>query len=240
MFQRPQISKGAHTLTLLHVEPDVAWREAICRVCAEIDSINYCGYCFTAHQAIDACRALMPDIVLLELALPDFDIFTAIETLTKEPSYPQVAILTTRCDDVSVHLIDMLNIRSYLWKTPHYENDLKCAFNALSAGKIYLPSEVVKARNTLRSSSNAFFKILSKTEQSLVPYFGKGVSDEAIAVEFNMNVLTVRWHRRRILAPLGLHRSIDLIQWAHDKGFVHDMLPSPPCMFESPPHEESA
>jgi DNA-binding NarL/FixJ family response regulator len=226
----PKVTVEVVTLSVLHAETDFAWQDVVDRELGKLDFIKRCGTCRTWSRASELCASIRPDILLLDLSLPGGDPRSAIRSL--ERSFPKMktVILTNRCDDVSLHLIDELGLKRYLWKTPRFAEQLVDAITASANDSTYYPPEVTAARAAFRQSSKSYFKILSKTEQDLLPFFGNGDSDELIAEELGLKVLTVRWHRRRILARLGLHRSIDLIQWTHKTGFARDELPSPPCI----------
>ena len=62
--------------------------------------------------------------------------------------------------------------------------------------------------------------MLTDHEVGLLCFLGRGETDMEIAVRLGLSQLTVKWHRRHIMAKLGLNRTVDLMRWARDKGFV--------------------
>ncbi len=54
----------------------------------------------------------------------------------------------------------------------------------------------------------------------MIPYFGRGFTDAEIATLFGFTEHAARSHRQRIMQKLGLHRSIDLMQWAIRMGLA--------------------
>lgn len=164
---------------------------------------------------------LRPDIILLDLRLPDMDGFTVVERLPERRPATRVLILSARNDAVTIFRARDPRVHGFLWKTGDVKARLAAALEQLAAGHRYFPDEVRRAWTTQRADPAAFFKILSARELELMPYFARGWDDAEIARELGLSVLTVKSHRQHAMAKVGVHRTPQLIHWAIRLGFGH-------------------
>ncbi len=206
--------------SVLHIEDDTFWSSMVAQILAE----KLPGAKIHSEQkgldGIATARATRADLVLLDMSLPDIDGFEVADQLGKIPAPPPVILLSSRIDDAALYRAGLAPCCGFIAKNNQIENNLVLALEAIANGlPVYSPEARLAVRQ-MRSSPDAFYKILSLTELALMPYFGLGASDDEIAAEFDGNALTIRNHRRRIMAKLGLHRSISLIHWAIERGFV--------------------
>ncbi|OHE88798.1 MAG: hypothetical protein A3G75_01835 [Verrucomicrobia bacterium RIFCSPLOWO2_12_FULL_64_8] len=124
-----------------------------------------------------------------------------------------------RDDDVVLFRIGTSKLAGLIWKSNCSGGHFHSAFSSVIAGRNYFPQEVDDAVHRLRASPDAFFKILSEREIRLLDDFVVGHSDQEIAAKRGFSPETVHSHRQHIMAKLGLHPTLDLVEWAKDRGF---------------------
>lgn len=217
-------------LTAVQVDPDIAWRKLTSEAIYEFGGMSLGEACASGSDCLDLCDKLKPDVVIIELLLPDMDGFDLIDRLRSAHITSKMVLLTNRCDEVALYRAEYSNIEHFVWKVPGFNSSFRDCLSAITENRPFFSREIIAERRRLHSSSIAFFKILSRTEQELLPYFGRGMSDGEIAELIHARPLTIKWHRRRILSRLGLHRTADLILWVQKKGFIVPQLPAPPCL----------
>lgn len=206
--------------SVLHIEDDSFWSSIVARFLAEKLPRATIHSRRTGREGIDAARETKPDLVLLDLSLPDFDGFEVADRLGEIESPPLVVMLSGRIDDASLYRAGLPPCCGFLMKNDEIENSLVQALEAIEQGlPAFSPAARIAIRQ-MRASPDAFYKILSLKELALMPYFGLGESDDEIAAELGGNPLTIRNHRRRIMEKLGFHRSTSLMHWAIARGFV--------------------
>ncbi len=173
-----------------------------------------------AATALSRAESLQPDVVLLDVVLPDGDGLAVARTLSAMKTPPRIVLLSVRRDDVVLQAASSAHIAALLWKTGDVLDKLPEAIRTVTAGGKYHPPEVREALRKFRADPQAYFKILSDRELELLPRFGEGLSDEEVATLFGLSIHTVKSHRQNILTKLGLHSTARLIHWAIMRGFV--------------------
>ncbi len=94
------------------------------------------------------------------------------------------------------------------------------AINAVASGSTYFSQTVRVQFRAQRLSVQKYLKTLSRTELTLLPLFGKGLSDEQIGEHRKISAATAQTHRRNIMNKLSLRSSIDLVRHSLENGFV--------------------
>lgn len=208
------------TITLLHIEADPLWCGLVEAVASVLPRVIRFLPARNGTQGLAIARSQRPDIVLLDLQLPDFDGFALSRQLAGLPMPAQTVLLSGRTDDVALHLASQPHIAGLLWKTADAPRFLPEALSAVAEGRKYFTPAVSAALRRFRADPAAYYKILSDRELEMIPYFGHALTDGEIAARLSINLFTVRSHRQRIMQKLGVHRGIDLIHWAIRTGLV--------------------
>ena len=217
-------------LTLFHIEPDLAAAEMLRDRIVQSMNLQYLGAAATGAQGMAACRDLEPDLVLIELQLRDMDGFDLIDDLAQLAKKPRVILFTVRTDEFMLYLSQFVAISGIVWKTGGGLGDLFAAIAEVGAGGSFFPPEYKRAARDLEAHGDAFFKVLTKKEQELIPHFGRGATDEAIARHFEVKPGTIHAQRQSVMGKLNLHRREDLMRWALEKGFIHIPSSAAPCV----------
>lgn len=217
-------------LKLLHVEADHFWSMAIVDAVRSWTEACEVGVAKSGVEALARCRALAPDFVLFDAALPDMDGFDMAHELSRMAAPPRLLLFTERCDDALLYGLSRSPADGVIWKIASAAAQLRAALAAILAGRKFFSPETQEAMRRLRCSPDAYFKILSEREIDLVRRFGRGEPLKQIAADLNLCPSTVKWHRAQIMGRLGLHRTVDLMRWAEVRGLVEHLRPAPPCV----------
>jgi two-component system secretion response regulator SsrB len=217
---------------IYHIDQDFAWREIVSRAVGSLPNAVHAGSARCGTDGLKECGASRRiDLVVVEIRLPDRDGVSLIAEIQSQPSGPRILVLTARCDDFAIFRLGQSGIAGLVWKTDNVWNRLGVAIGNIRAGRTCFDPEFLAEQERMRRSPGAFFKILSRKEQALIPLLASGSSDDEIALRIGASASTVKWHRRRILARLDLHRTSDLMNWAREKGFIENYPSCPPCAF---------
>lgn len=211
---------AAATATLLHIE-DAHWSAEFVRaMMEEWPEVRHAGIAPTGGKGIELCRELRPDLVLLDMGLPDMGGFAVAGRLAALVPAPTILVLTARTDEYTLYRMREAPIQGLLWKSGDVGAQLRAALAEVLAGRRYFPPEVVARESALRRDAHAIGKILGKKDIALLPLLGRGDTDRQIADGTGLNLLTVKWRRRCIMRKLDLHTRVELMRWARAKGFV--------------------
>ncbi len=173
-----------------------------------------------AESGLELCRAAMPDVIILDLALPDHDGLDVLEDFLTASPRSKVIGISGYTDEFTLHRAIHSKLHGFVDKNEQTIDHLATAIHAVMRGERYLSPAAQRARLSMRNDQVAFDKILSVREQELLRLFGRGLTNEEIAAELSLSDLTVRNHRCRIMAKLGVRTSAELIRYALEKGFT--------------------
>lgn len=202
------------------IEDHALMRDLLLRVCCEALPGSTGSGAGDAASGLKLCRKEKPDIIILDLALPDRNGLDLLDELMAATPKGKIIGMSGYMDEFTVYRVLGSRLHGFVDKAAHTSEQLTAAMQTVLAGERYFSPAVIKAWTTLRNDPAAFDKILSEREQNFVCLFGQGLTNDAIAAAVNLSELTVRNHRCRIMAKLGLRTSAELISYAFEKGFV--------------------
>ena len=174
----------------------------------------------SGRVGLQVAREQKPDVVILELRLPDMNGFQVAAELAGLRPAPRVLVLTSAAPDIVLSQVALSPIHGFLLKSSAHDTELALALKELLFGRTYFQPAVLIAIAHTRRQPDHFSKILSSRELELVPLFGFGWTHERVARHAGLSPATVRTHHQNILAKLNLHGREELMRWAIKKGFT--------------------
>lgn len=211
----------AMSLRIFHIEDDPLAADTVERLVRHWPEYEYLGYEVSGGRGIIRCRELGPDIVLLDLSLPDVDGMVVFDALRSMPHGPRILLLTVRTDDAVLYRFAQRQATGVVLKSAALHTELRMALESCARGQIFLTPTVRHLVAQFRSDPMSFHKRLSDREISLLPHLATGNADEIIAREFGLASATVHAHRQNIMAKLNLHTTAVLMRWCAERGFAH-------------------
>jgi DNA-binding NarL/FixJ family response regulator len=208
------------TKRLLHVEDDQLWCERIAAILRSQCKVAYLGCVGSRADAITACTTHKPEVIVLDVSLSDGSGLELIQCTGEMLRKPRIILLVNRMSGAVLFQLQRPCVYSLILKEPDVELTLPRAIDAALSNRKYLPEKPAAALQGFRSDPQAFFKILSDREIRLLPLFGRGDDDREIAQVASLKPSTVKSHRHRIMAKLGLSTSRKLMAWALKNGFI--------------------
>ena len=186
-----------------------------------------------ADSGLVLCRARQPDVIILDLALPDRDGLDALDNLMSACRTSKVIGISGYTDEYTLHRAMHSKLHGFVDKNEQTVAGLEDAIRTVLKGQRYLSAAVHAMHVTLRNDPASFDKILSLREQGLLGLFGRGLTNAQVAAEVGLSELTVRNHRCRLMAKLEFRTSPELIRYALEKGFTRPRSALPQSMAKS-------
>jgi DNA-binding NarL/FixJ family response regulator len=201
------------------IEDQVMFRDLLKKICRDHLHLTVVGEADDAANGLALCRKHRPDIVLLDLNLPDKDGITMADELLAINPDVRILAVSTECDDYTLYRVLNSGVHGYVDKNRQSVEVLKHAIDEVVKGRVFFTEVVQEVRQRLRAEPTSFPKMLTEREQELLALLGGGLSNDEVARELHLSRFTVQLHRRNIMSKLGLHRTPDLIRYAVNKGF---------------------
>jgi two-component system, NarL family, response regulator LiaR len=187
-------------------------------LCAEINldpGMQVVGEAKDGAEAVELCRALQPDVVLMDAVMPNKDGITATAEITQENPLARILILTSFTEDERMLAAIKAGALGYILKDRHPEEVLQ-AIRDTYDGKPYLNPNI--ARRLLRELPEAGEKspekILTKRELEVLRWVAKGTPNKEIARGMGITEATIRAHVGNILSKLNLENRSQLVLYA--------------------------
>ena len=207
-------------MKIVAIEDQVMMRGLIVRVCRE----HFPGE--TVREAADGrtggalCREIQPDIVLLDLDLPDGDGLDLMSDIRGASPRSRIVVITSHSDDYAIHRCLEAGVAAFVDKCSQPIEVVSEAIAAVAGGRSYFSPVVVRAKARLRDDPKAFTKLLSGREQEILRLLGEGMANEQVAERVGVSPQTIHSYRRNIMVKLGIHSTPQLIRYAVEKGFT--------------------
>lgn len=206
--------------TIFHVEDDEMVASLVRGWISMASGLVYLGCAATLNAGLECCRTLVPDIVLLDLRLPDSTGLEGVQEFTSILRAPRVILLTSRRDDCFLIEAKRSPVAGIVAKSEKARTEIPAAVESCLAGRFYVSPQLEAEMDRARSSPHAYYKLLSRVETALLREMGRGATDLQIAQTKGLAESTVQTHRRNIMRKIGVNRSVDLIEWSRKMGFL--------------------
>jgi DNA-binding NarL/FixJ family response regulator len=213
---------------ILLVDDHEIVREGLRSLIESDEQMQVVGQASTGRQAVDQVRQLQPDVVLMDICMPEMDGVEATRRITREMPGTKVVALSMIGTRQFVNKMLEAGAAGYLVKKTAFR-ELARAIEAVARGDIYLTPDVTGhvmhggghpvgefgiSEMALRRAS------LNDRETQIVHMFAEGKSTKEIALEVNLSPKTIDACRRRIMEKLGVASMAELTKYAIRAGLT--------------------
>ena len=184
---------------------------------ADMEIVGEAG---NGRQAVDLAEQLRPDVVVMDVAMPELNGIEATRRLASSVPHARVIALSMHKDSVYVREILRAGARGYLLKDSGAA-DLVAAIHAVASGESYLSPAVSNAvLDDYRRHVTNPIDLLTSREREVLQLLAEGRTNKEIAGVLNLSVYTVDAHRGRIMEKLNLHSISELVRFAVRNGLI--------------------
>ncbi|MDQ6705671.1 MAG: response regulator transcription factor [Acidobacteriota bacterium] len=178
------------------------------------------GEAGNGREALALCEELKPDVVVMDVAMPELNGIEATRRLSASLPKTRVLALSMHKDGVYVREILRAGARGYLLKDS-IDRDLLAAVRAVAKGEGYLSPAISDAvLNDYRRNVSNPLDLLTSREREVLQMIAEGGTNKEIAGKLNLSVYTIDAHRGRIMEKLNVHSSNELVRFAVRHGVI--------------------
>jgi DNA-binding NarL/FixJ family response regulator len=217
---------NAASIRVLLVDDDELMRAGLATVLSSSPAIEVVGQASTGRLALERARAVHPDLVLMDVRMPDLDGIAATRRLLAAAPEVKVIILTTFEQDEYIFGAIDAGASGFLLKRTRPE-ELLSAIHSVAAGDSLLSPSVTRVvlehlarQPTPTSESTGQLAELTPRELQVLKLIACGQSNREIAATLVIEESTVKTHVKRILLKLDLRDRIHAVIFAYEAGLA--------------------
>jgi two-component system, NarL family, invasion response regulator UvrY len=191
-------------------------RWALKEALGKAEDIDVVGEAGTAAETLEMVKRDRPEVLLLDLTLPDKSGFDVLSELRLLETSPLVIVLTWHTEPSYAARAIAAGAHGYLTKSVEPEA-LLAAIRAVSRGEQVIPPGI---EQLLAAGDGHPASALTAREQQVMEMLGRGMTNREIAEHLEISIKTVDTHRGHVLKKLGLRNNSELTRFAVKHGYV--------------------
>ena len=207
-------------IRLLLVDDHAMLLEGLARQFADREDMQVVGRAGTGREALEQAGRLQPDVVTLDVSLPDMSGISLIPHL--KALCPSLRILILTMYDHERYAASALEAGAdgFLAKGAPFE-ELERAVREVALGRRYVPLQVAeKLKDRWSAAGSAALETLSQREFAVLIELSRGKPLKQVADELGISDKTVSTYRARLMKKLDLASSSDLVRFALERGLL--------------------
>lgn len=212
-------------IRVILVDDHALVRQGFRRILEEEPGMQVVGEAGNAQDGVALARTAKPDVVLMDMSMPDANGIHAAREILRERPETKVLVLSMYSDAQYVRSALDAGVSGYILKSA-LETDLTRAVRAVAGGQQYLSPELshvliraLREKQETPETPDAFDQ-LTQREKQVLQLIAHGKSNKEIAGILNLSVNTVAVHRANLMHTLGVHKAAELVLYAVRKGLV--------------------
>lgn len=182
-----------------------------------LEVVQRCGTC---REGLAAIRTHHPDLVLMDISLPDGDGLELAKIILDELPEVKILAISSHRDPWTMLQVQRIGLHGFVDKNEQRPEVLTEAIHAVLAGRVYYTPIVNESSASIRRDPKAFIRVLSDYETRILSMIGESKTDEEIATVLNISPATVQSRRRDIMSKLDVHTTPKLIHYAIVNGLT--------------------
>jgi DNA-binding NarL/FixJ family response regulator len=209
---------------VLIADDDHLMRAGLVELLTADPDIEIAGQASTGREAVEQTRRLAPDVVLMDVRMPDLDGIAATRELARTVPEAKILILTTFEEDDYVFGALRAGASGFLLKRTRPE-DLIAAVHTVAAGDSLLSPSVTRTvidrmaqQPTPELADQTKLDGLTPREREVLQLIARGLSNREIAAALVVEESTIRTHVKRILMKLNLRDRVQAVIFAYESG----------------------
>jgi DNA-binding NarL/FixJ family response regulator len=202
-------------IRVLITEDHAVVRSGLERLLGTAPDIEVAGGAADGEEAVALAREVRPDVVLMDLSMPNVDGIEATRRILEENDGVQVVVLTSISDREKIEAALDAGAIGYLLKDAEPDEVIR-GIRAAARGESPLAPKAARALLSARGQRPELK--LSEREQEVLSCIGQGLPNKLIALRLGISEKTVKAHLTRIYQQIGVSDRTQAALWARERG----------------------
>jgi len=223
-------------ITVLLVDDHTVVRQGLRALLAVEGDIEIVGEADTGRQAVAMAKKLLPDVIVMDIAMPLLNGLEATRQITKQMPASKVLILSSYSDDEYEQQLTEAGAAGYLVKQTAANDLLKAIREAHKGNAFFSPSIAKRLRDQCREAFVSGQPVkkrsdyLTTREAEVLQLIAEGQANKQIAAELCISIKTVEKHRQQVMNKLNIHDVAGLTRHAISKGIIESNVGAKPLV----------
>jgi DNA-binding NarL/FixJ family response regulator len=230
MIQKKATMVLSKQITVLLVEDHVVMRQGLCTLLTAEGHFRIVGEARTGREAVEMVRALAPEVILMDIAMPVLNGLEATRQILAANPAAKVIVLSAYSEDAYVERMCAVGVVGFLEKQTSADILAK-AIRAVANGKTFFSPAIARRlgdapgrlldRNGLPKPNG---RRLTSRESEVLQLVAEGAANKQVAAELNISIKTVEKHRQHLMDKLKIHDTAGLTRYAIAAGIVESSV----------------
>jgi DNA-binding NarL/FixJ family response regulator len=218
--QDPRLGGGMRTLRILVADDHDLMRRGLKALLESHPGWSICAEAHTGREAVAKAEELRPDIVILDITMPELNGVEAARRILKASPNTEILVLSVHYSDQLIRDILDAGVRGYIVKSDS-DRDLIIAVEALANHKPFFTpraTELILSNFNNKGGSTEVPDVigdrLTSREREIVQLLSEGKTSKEVASMLGISVKTAETHRANIMRKLEIHSVSELVRYA--------------------------
>ena len=215
-------------ITVLLADDHMIVREGLRKLLEIERDIEVIGEATTGREAVDMTRKLQPDVVVMDIAMPQLNGLEATRQIRQLVPATKILILSAHSDDAYVEHVTGLGVTGYLIKQTSAQV-LAEAIREVQKGNLFFSPAIAKRHSQQKQKlldrkgkAGTAAVSLTTREMEVLQRIAEGEANKQIAAALGISVKTIEKHRDHLMQKLDIHDTAGLTRYAVREGIIEN------------------
>lgn len=192
--------------------------------------IEVVGEALNGREAVDMTKALKPDVVVMDIAMPLLNGLEATRQILSAVPGTKVLILSAHSDDAYIDRVVAIGAAGFLIKQTSAQILAKAIREVVAGKTFYSPQVQKRVRDHYHASDKVGGLLLKKAtgltsrELEVIQLVAEGQANKQVAAGLNISIKTVEKHRQHLMDKLNIHDTAGLTRYAIARGIIESSV----------------